>query len=151
EYSQALEQHATRLPPLDARELPVLEELRRRGMALVDIEGMGLPEAPAFFAALDKLVEELKATKPAPGDNSPRVSPKRIMDFPEIYLWGMSDRVMSLVENYIGLPLRYHGVDVRREIADGQPNDVRQFHIDTEDHKMFRVIIYLNDVGRGDG
>ncbi|HEX4340369.1 MAG TPA: hypothetical protein VH062_30885 [Polyangiaceae bacterium] len=151
EYGQALEQHLTRLPPLDARELPVLHELRKRGATLVDIQSMGLPETPAFFAALDKLVPELKAVQPGNGDNSPRLTPKRMMEFPEIYLWGLNERVLALVENYIGLPIRYHGIDVRREIADGKPNDVRQFHIDTEDHRMFRWIIYLNDVGLGEG
>jgi hypothetical protein len=73
------------------------------------------------------------------------------MDFPDVYLWGLNERILSLVENYVGLPIRYHGVDVRREIADGRPNDVRLFHIDTEDHRMFRVIIYLNDVDQGEG
>ena len=150
-YGQALEQHLTRLPPLDARELPILESLRRDGAAVVDIEGLGLPETPGFFSALDKLVAELKATKPVNGDNSPRISAKRIMELPEIYLWGLNERLLSLVENYVGLPIRYHGVDVRREIADGRPNDVRLFHIDTEDHRMFRAVIYLNDVAAGEG
>src|SRR6185295_11795761 len=79
------------------------------------------------------------------------LSSKRMQEFPEIYLWGLNERLLSLVENYIGLPIRYHGVDVRREICDGRPNDVRQWHIDAEDHRMFRVIIYLNDVAADGG
>jgi hypothetical protein len=151
EYGQALERHSTRLPKLDPRELPILESLRRKGATVVDIESLGLPETPGFFASLYKLVPELEAAKPVGADNSPRISAKRIMDFPEIYLWGLNERLLNLVENYVGLPIRYHGVDVRREIADGKPNDVRQFHIDTEDHRMFRAVLYLNDVDVGEG
>lgn len=150
-YGKALDEHSTRLPPLDPRDLPILEGLRKTGAHVVDVDALGLPETPAFFAALEKLVPELRALPPGTGDNAPRLPPRRLMDFPELYLWGLNERLLSLVENYVGLPIRYHGVDVRREIADGNPSDVRQWHIDTEDHRMFRVIIYLNDVGPGGG
>jgi hypothetical protein len=149
-HREALEAHSTRLPPLDPRDLPILEALRKTGATIVDVEGLGLPESPAMFAALETLVAELRAM-PTGTDNAPRITPKRLMDFPEIYLWGLSERLLNLIENYIGLPIRYEGVDVRREVADGRPTDVRQFHIDTEDHRMFRVIIYLNDVYPGGG
>jgi hypothetical protein len=129
-HREALEAHSTRLPPLDPRDLPILEALRKTGATIVDVEGLGLPESPAMFAALGTLVDELRAM-PTGTDNAPRIMPKRLMDFPEIYLWGLSERLLDLIENYIGLPIRYEGVDVRREVADGRPTDVRQFHIDT--------------------
>jgi hypothetical protein len=149
-HLEALEAHSTRLPPLDARDLPVLEGLRKRGAIVVPLDSLGFAETPAALAALNTLAGELRAL-PANGDNAPRLPFTRLMDFPEIYLWGVGERLLSLVENYIGLPIRYHGADLRREIADGRPSDVRQWHIDTEDHRMFKVIVYLNDVESGGG
>jgi hypothetical protein len=149
-HLEALEAHSTRLPPLDPRDLPVLETIRRRGVAVLDLDSLGLPETPSMFSALEKLVAELGAVQ-LDGDNAPRLSPKRMMDFPEIYLWGVNERLLNLVENYIGLPIRYHGTDLRRELPDGKLTDVRQWHIDAEDRRMFRVIVYLNDVAVGGG
>lgn len=149
-HLEALEAHSTRLPPLDPRDLPVLEGLRKRGVHVVPLETLGFPETPAAASALNTLVGELRAL-PTNGENAPRLSLKRLMEFPEIYLWGVGERLLGLVENYIGLPIRYHGADLRREVADGRSTDVRQWHIDAEDHRMFKVIMYLNDVETGGG
>ncbi len=149
-HFEALEAHSLRLPPLDPRDLPALEGLRRTGVHTLRIDSLGFPETGAAMAALDKLVAELREM-PAGGDNQPRISAKRLMDFPEVYLWGLNERLLNLVENYIGLPIWYHGVDVRREVADGKTSDVRQWHMDAEDRRMFRAIVYLNDVEPGGG
>jgi hypothetical protein len=114
------------------------------------VESLGLAETAPMLSALETLVAEMRALQPN-GDNAPRLPLKRLMQFPEVYLWGVNERLLNLVENYIGLPIRYHGVDLRREVADGKPNDVRQWHIDAEDHRMFKVILYLNDVEEGGG
>jgi hypothetical protein len=103
-----------------------------------------------MLAACHKLADELRA-QPLNGENAPRLPIHRLMDFPEIYMWGLSPELLDLVENHIGLPIRYHGADLRREIADGKLNDVRQWHIDAEDHRMFKIILYLNDVQPGGG
>jgi hypothetical protein len=149
-HREALEAHMTRLPPIDPRDLPALEQLRRVGVQVASLDTLGLPESPAMFAAAETLAAELRAVK-VNGDNAPRIPYARLMELPAIYAWGLSERILSLAENYIGLPVRYHGADVRREVADGQPNDVRQWHIDTEDHRMLRIILYLNDVNEGGG
>ncbi len=149
-HREALEAHLTRLPPIDPRDLPTLEQMRRAGVQILSLDALGLPESPAMFAAAETLADELRSVK-VNGDNAPRIPYARLMELPEIYAWGLSERLLSIAENYIGLPIRYHGADVRREVADGQPNDVRLFHIDTEDHRMLRVILYLNDVKPGGG
>jgi hypothetical protein len=149
-HFEALEAHSLRLPPLDPRDLPVIEGLRRTGVQIVSVDSLGFAETPAMFGALDTLVGELRAM-PTAGDNQPRLSAERMMEFPEIYLWGLNERLLNLIENYIGLPIWYHGVDIRREVADGKPSDVRQWHIDAEDRRMFRAIVYMNDVEAGGG
>jgi hypothetical protein len=103
-----------------------------------------------MFAAFAQLVEELRAVD-SHDDNAPRISFARLAQFPEIFLWGMNADLLDMIENYLQLPVYYHGVSVRREIADGKPNDVRQWHMDPEDRRMCRIIIYLNDVGPGGG
>jgi hypothetical protein len=149
-YLDALEAHSTLLPPLNASDLPILEGVRRNGVHALAVDSLGIAETPAMFTAVDELVGELRAMSTR-DDNQPRLSPRRMMDFPQIYLWGTNERLLNLIENYIGLPLWYHGADIRREVADNKPSDVRQWHVDAEDRRMFRIIIYLNDVEPGGG
>jgi hypothetical protein len=149
-YLQALETHSVHLPRLDPRHLPTLETLRTVGALCVPAETLAIPESGSVFAALAHLVEELRAVD-ARTDNAPRVSFSRLVAFPEIFLWGMDVQLLDLIENYLQLPVRYHGVSVRREVADGRATDVRQWHMDPEDRRMCRIIIYLNDVEPGGG
>jgi hypothetical protein len=168
EHHEALEAHSMRLPGLSAAALPVLEGLRREGAYVTPVESLGLPGTDAMLRACATLADELRAPHARngrerderhqrngryalPAKNAPRLPGHRLMDFPEIYLWGLDERLLDLVENYVGLPVRYHGADIRREIADGQLNDVRQWHIDAEDWRMFKIILYLNDVLPGGG
>ena len=108
-----------------------------------------MPGTGSMLSACGLLVQELRG--PANGGNAPRLPLHRLMDFPEIYMWGLNQRLLGVVENYIGLPIRYHGADLRREFNDGKLNDVRQWHVDAEDRRMFKIIVYLNDVLPGGG
>jgi hypothetical protein len=149
-HYEALEAHSTKLPPLDPRDLPILEGLRHEGTFKAPVESLGLARTPELLAALETLVAELRVL-PASGGNAPRLPLTRVYEFPVVFLWGLDERLLALVENYIGLPVQYHGADFRREICDSVTNDVRQWHIDNEDHRMFKVIMYLNDVETGGG
>jgi hypothetical protein len=150
EYHQALEAYALRLPPLDPVDLPFYQALRTEGAHLTPVESLALPGTREMLAACDELALELRA-RPLDGENAPRLPVHRLMDFPQIYMWGLAPRLLDFIENYVGLPIRYHGADLRREIADGKLNDVRQWHIDAEDRRMFKIILYLNDVLPGGG
>src|SRR5579864_8341054 len=90
-HLEALEAHSLRLPPLDPRDLPAIEGLRRNGVHVVSVDSLDFPETPAMFLALDKLVADLRAM-PTGGDNQPRLSSERMMEFPEVYLWGVNER-----------------------------------------------------------
>jgi hypothetical protein len=68
-----------------------------------------------------------------------------------IWQWGLQDRVLDLVENFIGLPVRYYGAHVRREVADGECADTRQWHRDIEDHRVLKMLVWINDVGLDGG
>lgn len=51
-----------------------------------------------------------------------------------------------MVENYLGLPARYLGADLRCERATGEAIGVRQWHRDIEDYRMLKLLVWLNDV-----
>ena len=63
----------------------------------------------------------------------------------------IAEQNLDLAENHIGLPVHYLGVEVKRERADGRAEDVRQWHMDIEDRRMLKLIVYLSDVDDGCG
>jgi hypothetical protein len=146
-YEQQLAQHLGHLPKLTAPQLlNVLETVRSEGVCEAPVRSLNLPLSDSMLASLDVLVAELKALPPVNGQNAPRLPLSRVYEAPDVFSWGLQEPLLDLVENYIGLPVHYHGADLRREIADGRPTDVRQWHVDAEDRRMFKVIVYLNDV-----
>jgi hypothetical protein len=70
---------------------------------------------------------------------------------PEPYLFGLSGPLLDFAEQYMGLPVNYLGVNVKREIANGVLEGTRNFHQDPEDENVLKIIVYLNDVGLGTG
>jgi hypothetical protein len=150
QYLQALEAHSVTLPPLDPKLLPYYQALRAVGAHITDVGALGLEGTAEMLAGCDTLAREL-ASLPVDGDNAPRLPLRRVMSFPAIYMWGLEPKLLDFIENYVGLPIRYHGADLRREVSDGKLSDVRQWHVDAEDRRMFKMIVYLNDVKPGGG
>lgn len=69
--------------------------------------------------------------------------------------WGLSDQLLDLAECHIGLPVRYLGVEAKREMvesAEGRSREVvRRWHLDDEDRRILKVVVYLSDVDAGAG
>jgi hypothetical protein len=67
-------------------------------------------------------------------------------------MWGLREDLLDLAECHVGLPPRYLGVEVKREIANpaaGHSHEaVRRWHLDHEDRRILKVIVYLSDVDR---
>ena len=75
------------------------------------------------------------------------IYPSRVASaFPELFLWGLDENILDVVENALGVPLAYHGVIVRKETLDGRQHGTRLWHQDQEDHEVLRITIYLTDV-----
>ena len=78
-------------------------------------------------------------------------SADQLLEDPVVWRWGLDERLLDIVENYIGLPVRYYGANVRREVADGTLADTRQWHVDIEDQRMMKILIWLDDVAEDGG
>jgi hypothetical protein len=70
---------------------------------------------------------------------------------PELYLLGLDARILAVVQQYLKLPVAYHGAVLRHSLVDGQFAGPRLWHQDQEDFHVFRMVVYLNDVLPGGG
>jgi hypothetical protein len=66
--------------------------------------------------------------------------------FAAVFSFALSPRILGIVEAYLGCPPALTGTHARRDVGPEVPDDLRCWHLDLEDERMIRIIIYLHDV-----
>jgi hypothetical protein len=151
-YWQRRRRYRHRLPALNATDRALLDALERDGGVVTSLDALALAGTPAMLAAGDALMAAIK-DRPAVNKGAFAVQPTQdeIGAYPELIRWGLEERLLALVTNYIGLPVTYRGLAVRRDFAGGDKVETRLFHRDNEDNRIVKIIVYLNDVGEAEG
>jgi hypothetical protein len=149
-YQKEIEKYVNHLPKIFPQDLILLDSLHQEGAFVTSLQTLKIPSTSLLFHGITKLLPELKAFS-SNGKNVISLPFWKLMKYPEIFLWGLEERLLNIIENYIGLPIIYHGANFRREIANGKTIGVRQWHTDVEDYRMVRIILYLNDVNLNGG
>jgi hypothetical protein len=144
-YQREIEKHVNHLPVISSTDAALIDRLQTEGVVVTSLSALAIPSTVRLNNCVEELLPKLLACS-SEGKRAIGLSWAEQMKYSEIFLWGLEERLLDIVENYIGLPVLYHGADFRREIADGEVVEVRQWHIDPEDHRMVKVIVYLNDV-----
>ncbi|MBD2609277.1 2OG-Fe(II) oxygenase [Scytonema hofmannii FACHB-248] len=151
-YQRALNKHLVNLPVLSASDRTLVETIKRDGVVITSLSALGIPSNPRFFEVAKKLMSEIpKSISGQKDEFVVHASPEQLMEHPEIFLWGLEQRLLNIVENYLGLPAAYQGVFFRRDIANEVAIKSRLWHVDLEDKKVLKIIVYLNDVNEDGG
>lgn len=148
-YEQRRSRTLIRFTAGDTLQDLAVARLRREGVQLVSAE-----QALALFGPEHSQV--LSALRASIADGSTRLASGALQSEaifrtrPELYKVGLAAPVLTLAKRYLGLDCYYLGASFKREAADGRACGTRQWHMDMEDEKLFRVIVYLAPV-REDG
>ena len=137
----------------------IINDLYTNGVHVTSVEQLFKSASKDLMDVLTKAATDLEASD---SGNMPdylqkktssfdMISSALISKYPEIFFLGLSEKILSLVETYIGMPAAYHGVALRRSLTDGLQAGPRVWHKDAEDFRVFRMVIYLNDVTDGGG
>lgn len=148
-YKTQVKKYVKYLPKISPKDLTLIESLHQQGVFITSLEELQIPSTSLAIASAKKLLPELQVS--SSDENVISVPLFKLIKFPEIFCWGLEERLLNIIENYIGLPIIYHGANFRREIANGKTIGVRQWHTDVEDHRMVKIIVYLNDVSLNGG
>jgi hypothetical protein len=147
-YENRRARHASNLPHVSVDQRTVLADLSDAGAA---VRHADLPAG--VVAAADGLVELLRHK--TVDEPCVKATPRELAVDPTLFTWGLSDHLLDLAECHIGLPVRYLGMEVKRELVDsaeGRNHEVvRRWHLDHEDRRILKVIVYLSDVDAGAG
>lgn len=137
--------HAPDIPTLHPDDAHLVQRLGADGVVMTSLGALALPDTAELQRVLSDIRVQLEA-RSASGVSTVRATNDEVADHAVIWRWGMSERLLDIVENYLGLPPRYYGAEVRCEVADTRTFDVRQWHRDVEDDRLFKILIWLNDV-----
>jgi hypothetical protein len=144
-YQTELMRHAENLPWIPPDRFDIVAELRREYIAT---RLVNLPDA--VQDAADHFVARLR--EDTTQQTCIRIPAGELASAPAIFRWGLAQENLDLVECYIGLPVRYLGVEIKRERPPGATREfIRDWHMDAEDRRMLKIVIYLSDVDEGCG
>lgn len=140
------EKYCQHLPRLSKKDSQIVSALQSEGIYITSLPELRLPHTKRFIKETIVLHPHLYTLSHLKNWRESIPSMRKFLHT-EILFWGLGERLLDIIENYIGLPLLFHGVDIRRDIADAPITDARQWHLDIDDDRMVKVIVYLNNVG----
>jgi hypothetical protein len=159
-YRINLIRHAGKLPALSAQDELIVDALRKEGVFTTSLEELGFAKTPALLKAaqselsnMGEVLSSRRNTQERFGSLENPAYPQifTVTDLPDFFSWGTQQRLLNIVENYIGLPVTFQGVHLRRDFANDEPVTTEQWHLDAEDRRMVKVIVYLCDVAEENG
>ncbi|MEP6504056.1 MAG: phytanoyl-CoA dioxygenase family protein [Betaproteobacteria bacterium] len=135
-----------------------ISDLRTQGVHVTSVERLLGPAAPAYREAIARATafvaecagREHPAWTPR-GASTDLGADELLKRFPEFYLLGLNQQVLSLAEQYLQVPVAYHGAVLRHSLVDGQQVGPRLWHRDSEDFHVLRTVVYLSDVTEESG
>jgi hypothetical protein len=145
-YESAKRSHEARLPRLRDADARIVEDLKTSGVSITSLAAMGLEGVDALLADAYALV-----ARHSPWTRSFQADGADIVAHDKIIRWGLSDRLLDIAENYLGMPVGYDGINVFFTKADGMEAGARRWHRDAEDRRMLKIALYLNDVDEDGG
>ena len=141
-------------PVLDAPSAAIVAALDRDGAFATSLDDLALPSTGAMFEAANVLSQRLgeRSQRPDLKDRAiVSATADDLMTWPAVFHWGLNERLLDIVEVYLGQRCAYDGVAHYYSRADGREISTRVWHRDREDVRTVKVAIYVNDVGQDGG
>ncbi|MFM7365996.1 MAG: phytanoyl-CoA dioxygenase [Cuspidothrix sp.] len=150
EYHLKLWHHHNYLPTLEGKDKMIAESLKKDGICITNLSDLGLPSTSVLLNSAHSFLPKMgKANYDPSGQNHPEIF--NVTHLNEFLNWGNESRLLNILENYIGLPVAYHGVQIRKDFINKNQFKTMMWHRDSEDRRIVKIIIYLNDVDKEQG
>ncbi len=143
--AQLRAEHAPNLPMLAPGQAEMLAQLRNDGALVTTLMNLGVPNTEELQVILEDRRADLEAA-PRTGERAISLGTADLARDPLLWRWGLADELLDLAESYLGLPPIYYGAQIRCEVANGEVANVRQWHMDVEDDRMLKILVWLGDV-----
>ena len=131
----------------------VIASLHTEGVHVTTVERLLGTAAPACRDAMAEAVALLRTAGADDGVTwhprgaSTDLAPGELLArLPALFLFGLHSTMLSIAEQYLRVPVAYHGAVLRHSRVDGRQVGPRLWHRDSEDRRVLRSVVYLNDV-----
>ncbi|MGB7248564.1 MAG: hypothetical protein WBC73_06465 [Phormidesmis sp.] len=151
-YRTYLERHKGSLPTLSDTDQLILRDLQESGIHITSLSALDIPGSFQLrdqgYFLFEKLAEQALSHK-----RKFQVVPdfEMLLTHAYIFQWGLCDRLVDIANNYIGSPVAYDTCLCNLSINNGLETATRRWHLDNEDRKVLKVLIYFNDVDEEGG
>ncbi|EJN13867.1 hypothetical protein PMI42_02571 [Bradyrhizobium sp. YR681] len=122
-YDEARASHKPRLPKLSPLDIDIVAGLEKNGVYITSLDKLGLPGTDALWASATGIANaySLRARSGEfAGDYTVQVGARDLMRHPHIVRWALNDRILDIVETYLGLPVAYDTMNFFYTMADGR-------------------------------
>ena len=144
-YRDALKKHQKNLPPIGERERLISDTLKKEGVYVTTLDELELASTANLLYKASSQLSRMKATNNKKlGRKLPQIH--TVTDLAEFSVWGSEQKLLNIAENYIGLPVAFQGVHLRKDFDNQNQFGTLLWHKDSEDRRMVKIIIYLTDV-----
>jgi hypothetical protein len=149
-----IQKYVTSLPSLSDLEKRIVDGLEKHGTFITSLEELGKNgiDYTGLLKAADKVMPTIAFSETNNIYNF--IACANEADFQEnpiIPLWGLQPSFLRIATSYIGMPVAYRGLLFRKDIPNKVADETRMWHVDGEDDKIMKIIVYLNDVTIDDG
>ncbi len=132
----------------------IVERLIQNGVCVTSLDALAFPDTGGMFedamSVAGALIERGRFA-PTTGKHTLTATADDLLARMRVFRWALNDRLLDIVEAYLGAPAAYDGALVYLSRGDGREGGVRKWHRDREDDRMLKVAIYLNDVDEDGG
>jgi hypothetical protein len=151
-YKRYLHRHTGKLALPESRDINIIGELSATGIYVTSLEALNIPGFSRFILLGNQLFQDLE--KKSQGQKvkfqaTPEFS--LLLKYCEIFQWGLSDRLTAIASNYIGSPAAYDTCLCNLSINNGNETATRRWHLDNEDRKVIKILVYFSDVNEDSG
>jgi hypothetical protein len=139
---------------LNSIDANIVDRLTQTGIYITSLECLNIPHTSEFFEAAKQLSEDIFKIVCDPlnrGKHTIPATSAELINYPEVFRWGLDERLLKIVERYLGLPVAYNGASCTWSIADGREAGPRLWHRDWEDRHEIKICVYLNEVNEEGG
>lgn len=150
-YNWRMFQHIKKIPALSPTNQCIVDALRKEGAFITSLEALSLPLTEKLLDGAKVILANNPKAPAFEAQYVYHVNAAKIIENSEIFLWGLQERLLDIAENYLGVPVAYRGLFFQKDFANEQQVLTRLWHKDPEDHRLLKIVVYLNDVNAESG
>ncbi|NET01247.1 MAG: 2OG-Fe(II) oxygenase [Sphaerospermopsis sp. SIO1G2] len=150
-YQADVEKYRPHLNQISHHDFEIVKQIEQEGIFITSLQDLEIPNSFDFLQTAQSFIPQIAQIPSTKNQFVVHASSEQIIAKPILFLWGLEQRLINIVEHFLGLPIAYHGVYVRRDIATQLEIGSRLWHIDKEARKILKIIVYLHDVDENNG